>query len=239
MRTVKPRSIRTPHQLLQTVCFVPGKRKPLLFSKFNPLNTESPLILTLSVQQKTEASASGNAVPVKQEKQAAKNKGASTYETPKKKKKPANEELQVIEACGFFNPLYQTRAKVEQCTDITKNKGAPTYETPKKREKPVNEELQVVEACGFFNPLYQTQAKVEQFTDITKNKGAPTYEKPKKKEKPVNEELQVVEACGFFNPLYQTRAQEKEFTDITSIFTPRRPQPEKKLDKELPGVTDC
>ena len=191
MRTVKPRSIRTPHQLLQTVCFVPGKRKPLLFSKFNPLNTESPLILTLSVQQKTEARASGDAVPVKQEKQDAKNKGALTYETPKKKKKPANEELQVVEACGFFNPLCQTRAKVEQFTDITKNKGAPTYKKPKKKEKPVNEELQVVEACGFFNPLYQTRAQ----------------------------------------------AQEKEFTDITSIFTPRRPQPEKKLDEE-PGVTD-
>ena len=127
---------------------------------------------------------------------------------------------------------------MEQFTDITKNKGASTYETPKKKKKPAHEELQVVEPCGFFNPLYQTKAKVEQYTDITKNKGAPTYETPKKKEKPVNEELQVVEACGFFNPLYQTRAQEKEFTDITSIFTPRRPQPEKKLDEE-PGVSDC
>ena len=128
---------------------------------------------------------------------------------------------------------------MEQFTGITKNKGAPTNETPKKKKKPVNEELQVVEAYGFFNPLYQTQAKVEQFKGITKNKGTSTNETPKKKKKPVNEELQVVEACGFFNPLYQTRAQEKEFTDITSIFTPRRPQPEKKLDKELPGVTDC
>ena len=65
-------------------------------------------------QPKTEAGASGDALPVKQEKQAAKNKGTSTYETPKKKKKPANEELQVVEACSFFNPFYKTRAQVEE-----------------------------------------------------------------------------------------------------------------------------
>ena len=32
-----------------TVCFVPGKRKPYIFSKFNPLNTDSPLIPTNGV----------------------------------------------------------------------------------------------------------------------------------------------------------------------------------------------
>ena len=37
---------------------------------------------------------------------------------PKKKEKPVNEEPQVVEACGFFIPLYQTRAQVEEFTDI-------------------------------------------------------------------------------------------------------------------------
>ena len=32
-----------------TVCFVPGKRKPYIFSKFNPLNADSPLIPTNGV----------------------------------------------------------------------------------------------------------------------------------------------------------------------------------------------
>ena len=72
------------------------------------------MILRACHQPKTEAGASGDAVLVKQEKKAAKNKGTSTYETPKKKKKPANEELQVVEACSFFNPLYKTRAQVEE-----------------------------------------------------------------------------------------------------------------------------
>ena len=35
---------------LRTVCFVPEKRRPLnIFSKFNPLNTDTPLIGTLSM----------------------------------------------------------------------------------------------------------------------------------------------------------------------------------------------
>ena len=59
------------------------------------------------------------AVPVEQEKQADKNIEIPTYETPKKKEKPVNEEPQVVEACGFFIPLYQTRAQVEEFTDIT------------------------------------------------------------------------------------------------------------------------
>ena len=35
--------------LTRTVCFVPGKRKPLHFFKFNPLYTDTPLIRTLSM----------------------------------------------------------------------------------------------------------------------------------------------------------------------------------------------
>ena len=35
--------------LLRTVCFVPGERQPLRFSKFNPLNTDSPLIPIRSI----------------------------------------------------------------------------------------------------------------------------------------------------------------------------------------------
>ena len=43
--TVKPPF--TDISLLRTVCFVPGKRKPFHFSKFNPLNMDTPLKWTL------------------------------------------------------------------------------------------------------------------------------------------------------------------------------------------------
>ena len=42
-------TLNTDTLLLQTVCFVPGKRKPYIFSKFKPLNTDTPLIGTLSM----------------------------------------------------------------------------------------------------------------------------------------------------------------------------------------------
>ena len=35
--------------LLRTVCFVPDEKSPYIFSKFNPLNTDTPLIRTLSM----------------------------------------------------------------------------------------------------------------------------------------------------------------------------------------------
>ena len=35
--------------LLRTVCFVPGEKSPYIFSKFNPLNMDTPLIRTLSM----------------------------------------------------------------------------------------------------------------------------------------------------------------------------------------------
>ena len=41
--------LNTDTSLLRTVCCVPGERKPLLFSKFNPLNTDNSLIRALSM----------------------------------------------------------------------------------------------------------------------------------------------------------------------------------------------
>ena len=43
--TVKPPFTDT--SLLWTVCYVPGERKPFHFSKFNPLNMDTPLKWTL------------------------------------------------------------------------------------------------------------------------------------------------------------------------------------------------
>ena len=34
----------TSRPLLRTVCFVPGNKRPCILSKFNPLNTDTPLI---------------------------------------------------------------------------------------------------------------------------------------------------------------------------------------------------
>ena len=36
-------------RLILTGCFVPGERKPSYFSKFRPVNTDTPLIRTLSM----------------------------------------------------------------------------------------------------------------------------------------------------------------------------------------------
>ena len=33
--------------LLRTVCIVPGEKSPYIFSKFNPLNTDTPLVRTV------------------------------------------------------------------------------------------------------------------------------------------------------------------------------------------------
>lgn len=41
------------------------------------------------------------------------------YDTPATKGKPIGQEPQVIEASGFFNPLYQTRQDVMQYPDIS------------------------------------------------------------------------------------------------------------------------
>lgn len=42
-----------------------------------------------------------------------------TSDAPKEQDKPVSLEPQVIEASGFFNPMYQTRAQVQEFTDIS------------------------------------------------------------------------------------------------------------------------
>ena len=39
--------LNTNTSLLRTVCFVPGERNPYIFPKFNPLNTDTPLIQSI------------------------------------------------------------------------------------------------------------------------------------------------------------------------------------------------
>ena len=55
-------------------------------------------------------------MPFKPEKVATQKTEMPTYDTPKK---PVSNEPQVVEASGFFNPLYKTRAEVQEFPDIS------------------------------------------------------------------------------------------------------------------------
>ena len=65
-------------------------------------------------------------VPVKPKKPAAQKTESPTHDTPRKQEKPDSQEPQVVEASGFFNPLYQTRAQVQQFPDISSIFAAPS-----------------------------------------------------------------------------------------------------------------
>lgn len=58
-------------------------------------------------------------MPFKPEKVATQKTETPTYDTPKKPVKPVSKEPQVVEASGFFNPLYKTRAEVQEFPDIS------------------------------------------------------------------------------------------------------------------------
>lgn len=80
-------------------------------------------ILLIFLQQKTTTDKDEDVnafytVPVKPKPVPPKTE-TPTYDAPKEQDKLVSLEPQVIEASGFFNPMYQTRAQVQEFTDIS------------------------------------------------------------------------------------------------------------------------